>query len=67
MGEKESGTEVRAKGMRMALAAMRVKAFEGGLQRAMRVGALLAGWRSSMELRDLEMRSSASAFGSRSA
>ena len=65
MGEKERVIEVRAKGMRMALGAMRVKTFEGELQRAMQVGAVLAGLRSSMKLRALDMRSSASTFGSR--
>ena len=49
MGEKESVIEVRAKGMRMALAAMRVKASKSELQRAMHVGIVLVGLRSSMK------------------
>ena len=65
MGEKESVMEVRAKGMRIVFATVRVNAFEGELQRAMQVGAVLAGLRRSMKLRAREMRSSVSAFGPR--
>ncbi len=65
MGEKEGVIEVRAKGLRIAFAAMRVNAYEGELQIAMYVGEVLAGLRRSMKLRAREMRSSVSAFGSR--
>ena len=56
MGEKESVIDVRAKGMRIAFAARRVKALEGELQRAMQVGASLEGLRRSMKLRAREIR-----------
>ncbi len=65
MGDKDSVMEVRAKVMRIAFVAMRVNAYEGELQSAMQVGALLAGLRRSMKLRARDMRSSVSAFGSR--
>ncbi len=65
VGEKESVIEVRAKGRRMVFAAMRIKASKGESQRAMHVGDVKEGLRSSMKLRALEMRSSVSAFGSR--
>ncbi len=65
MGEKENVMEVRAKGMRIAFAAMRVNASKGELKRAMHVGALLPGLRRSMKLRAREMRSNVSPFGSR--
>ncbi len=65
MGEKESVIDVRAKGMGIAFAAMRVKASEGELQRAMRVGAALEGLRKSVKLRAREMRSIPRGLGSR--
>ncbi len=65
VGEKESVIDVRAKGMRIAFAAMRVKASEGELQRAMQVGAVLEGLRKSIKLRAREMRSIARGLGSR--
>ena len=65
VGEKESVIDVRAKGMRIGFAAMRVKASEGELQRAMQVGATLEGLRRSMKLRAREMRSIARELGSR--
>ncbi len=64
MGEKEIVIDVRAKEMRIAFAAMRVKAFEGELQRAMQVGAVLEGLRKSIiKLRAREMRSIAKGLG----
>ncbi len=63
MGEKESVIDVRAKGMRITFAAMRMKASEGELQRAMQVGEVLEGLRKSIKLRAREMRSIAKIFG----
>ncbi len=65
MGEKESVIDVRAHGMRIAFAAMRVKASEGEPHRAMQVGAALEGLRKSMKLRAREMQSIARGLGSR--
>ena len=65
MGEKESVIDVRAKGMRITFAAMRMKASEGELQRAMQVGEVLEGLRKSYKLRAREMRSIARGLGSR--
>jgi hypothetical protein len=65
VGEKASVIEMRAKGIRMLLATIRVKAYEGELHRAMQVGVVLTSLRSSMKPRALEMRPSASTFGFR--
>ncbi len=65
VGEKESVIGVRAKGMKIAFAAMRVIASEGEVQRAMQVGAALEGLRKSMKLTAREMRSIAKELGSR--
>ncbi len=64
MGEKERVIEVRVNEIRMAFAAMSVKAFEGELHNAMQVDAVLDGLRRSIKLSARKRRSSVSAFGS---
>ena len=65
MGENEISIGVEPRGIRIDLAAMRVKASEGFLQNVVQVCAACEILRSSGKLRALEIRSSLSASPSR--